>query len=224
MKAAPCCDARDRRHRPPRRGGAGPNPAAGARSYRLSGSPAKPHPARSARRRAQHRPDPETAAFGEHTDWKEFDRAMEATGRWAKEVAAFRHAHIAAVKLAGDPNEPLIPENMTMDQLRADIVAEVARLGHILEHRGCAAGTAAAIHRSTCALCEIGANECRVASVDRCHCPQWLARGSPPISVTAKIVSAIFPTPLQYQSPKIVLGAQTRLRSQMRLLRCTEFC
>ncbi len=58
---------------------------------------------------------------------------MEATGRWAKEVAAFRHAHISAMKLAGDPNEPLIPDNMTMDQLRADIVAEVGRLGHILE-------------------------------------------------------------------------------------------
>ncbi|MGO9048369.1 MAG: hypothetical protein ACLQFW_16030, partial [Xanthobacteraceae bacterium] len=69
----------------------------------------------------------------EHTDWKEFDRAMEATGRWAKEVAAFRHAHIAAVKLAGDPNEPLIPDNMTMEQLRQDIVAEVARLGHVLD-------------------------------------------------------------------------------------------
>ncbi len=35
------------------------------------------------------------------------------------------------MKLAGDPNA--IPENMTMEQLRADIVAEVARLGHILD-------------------------------------------------------------------------------------------
>ncbi len=51
----------------------------------------------------------------------------------AKEVAGFRHPRLAAVKLAGDPNAPLIPDNMTMEQLRADIVAEVGRLGHILD-------------------------------------------------------------------------------------------
>ena len=76
-------------------------------------------------------------SFGEDSDWKAVDAAMEtameAVGRWAREVALYRHARLSAVKLAGDPNAPLIPDNMTLEQLRADIVNEVARLGHVLE-------------------------------------------------------------------------------------------
>ncbi len=51
----------------------------------------------------------------------------------AKEVAGFRHPRLSAVKIAGNPNEPLIPDNMTIEQLRQDIVSEVARLGHVLD-------------------------------------------------------------------------------------------
>ena len=58
---------------------------------------------------------------------------MVEAGRWAREVALYRHARLSAVKLAGDPNEPLIPDNMTLEQLRVDIVSEVARLGHVLD-------------------------------------------------------------------------------------------
>ena len=71
--------------------------------------------------------------LGKDADWKAVDTAMVEAGRWAREVALYRHARLSAVKLAGDPNEPLIPDNMTLEQLRADIVSEVARLGHVLE-------------------------------------------------------------------------------------------
>ena len=72
-------------------------------------------------------------SFGEDSDWKAVDAAMEAVGRWAREVAVYRHARLSAMKLAGDPNAPLIPDNMTLEQLRQDIVSEVARLGHVLD-------------------------------------------------------------------------------------------
>ena len=57
--------------------------------------------------------------LGKDADWKAVDTAMVEAGRWAREVALYRHARLSAVKLAGDPNEPLIPDNMTLEQLRA---------------------------------------------------------------------------------------------------------
>ena len=48
--------------------------------------------------------------------------------RWAKEVAAFRHAKIQSIRLAGDPNAPALPEHMTLDQLRDSIMADLERL------------------------------------------------------------------------------------------------
>ena len=47
--------------------------------------------------------------------------------RWAKEVAAFRHAKIQSIRLAGDPNAPL-PERMTLDQLRESIIVDLDQL------------------------------------------------------------------------------------------------
>ncbi len=64
---------------------------------------------------------------------KQSDADLDRAVSIAAMIAPYRHARLSAMKLAGDPNEPLIPENMTMEQLRADIVAEVARLGHILD-------------------------------------------------------------------------------------------
>ena len=48
--------------------------------------------------------------------------------RWAKEVAAFRHAKIQSIRLAGDPNAPVLPEHMTLDELRVSIMANIERL------------------------------------------------------------------------------------------------
>ena len=61
-------------------------------------------------------------------DFNEVDKAWAETGRWAKEVAAFRHAKIQSFRLAGDPNAPVLPEHMTLDQLRVSILADLERL------------------------------------------------------------------------------------------------
>ena len=66
-------------------------------------------------------------------DEKQSDADLDHAVSIAAMIAPYRHARLAAMKLAGDPNEPLIPDNMTMEQLRQDIVSEVARLGHILD-------------------------------------------------------------------------------------------
>ena len=55
---------------------------------------------------------------GEEADFGAVDKARAEAGRWAKEVAEYRHAKISAVKLAGDPNAPVLPDNLTIDQLR----------------------------------------------------------------------------------------------------------
>lgn len=45
----------------------------------------------------------------------------------AEKVATFRHAKIAAVKLAGDPNDKIMGEQ-TIDQLREGIMADLEKL------------------------------------------------------------------------------------------------
>src|SRR4029077_13179358 len=69
---------------------------------------------------------------GEEADFGAVDKARAEAGRWAKEVAEYRHAKISAVKLAGDPNV-VMPDNMTLDQLREAILSDVARLADVLE-------------------------------------------------------------------------------------------
>ena len=56
--------------------------------------------------------------MGENADFDAIDAAMSETGKWAKEVAQFKHAKIQAIRLAVDPNMPTLPENMTLEQLR----------------------------------------------------------------------------------------------------------
>ena len=66
--------------------------------------------------------------MGQEGDYEEVDKAWSETGRWAKEVAAFRHAKIQSIRLAGDPNTPVLPEHMTLDELRVSIMADIERL------------------------------------------------------------------------------------------------
>ena len=65
--------------------------------------------------------------MGTEGDFNEVDKAWAETARWAKEVAAFRHAKIQSIRLAGDPNAPVLPEHMTLDQLRDLIMADRVR-------------------------------------------------------------------------------------------------
>ena len=66
--------------------------------------------------------------MGTEGDYDAVDRAWAETGKWAKEVAAFRHAKIQSIRLAGDPNAPVLPEHMTLDQLRESIIVDFERL------------------------------------------------------------------------------------------------
>jgi hypothetical protein len=49
----------------------------------------------------------------------------------AEKVAPYRHARLSAVKVAGDPNNPVRPirDDITADELRDEILAEMERLG-----------------------------------------------------------------------------------------------
>jgi hypothetical protein len=66
--------------------------------------------------------------MGTEGDYDAVDRAWAETGKWAKEVAQFRHPKIETIRLGGDPNAPLLPENMTLDELRVSIMADIERL------------------------------------------------------------------------------------------------
>jgi hypothetical protein len=61
-------------------------------------------------------------------DAKALDQAWEQAGKWAKEVATFRHAKIAAIKLAVDPNDKALGGDLTLDQLTKGIMEDLARL------------------------------------------------------------------------------------------------
>ena len=66
--------------------------------------------------------------MGTEADFDLVDRAWSEAGRWAREVANFRHPKVASIRLAGDPNKPLLPEDMTIEELRESILADLERL------------------------------------------------------------------------------------------------
>ena len=66
--------------------------------------------------------------MGTEGDYDAVDRAWAETGKCAKEVAQFRHPKIESIRLGGDPNAPALPENMTLDELRDSIMADLERL------------------------------------------------------------------------------------------------
>jgi hypothetical protein len=67
-------------------------------------------------------------SLGPDADFDAIDAAMAQAGKWAKEVAVFKHARIQAIRLAVDPTKPTLPENMTLEQLRDSIMDDFERL------------------------------------------------------------------------------------------------
>ena len=65
--------------------------------------------------------------MGSEADFDLVDKAWSETGKWAEKVAQFRHPKIQAIRLAGDPNAPVLPEKMTLDELRESIMADLER-------------------------------------------------------------------------------------------------
>ena len=58
----------------------------------------------------------------------DLDRAWAECGRWAEKLAQFEHPKIQAVRLAANPNTPLLPQDMTIEELRDSILADLERL------------------------------------------------------------------------------------------------
>jgi hypothetical protein len=66
--------------------------------------------------------------LGGEGDYDLLDRAWAECGRWAEKLAQFEHPKIQAVPLAADPNTPLLPQDMTIEELRDSILADLERL------------------------------------------------------------------------------------------------
>jgi hypothetical protein len=66
--------------------------------------------------------------LGGEGDYDLLDRAWAECGRWAEKLAQFEHPKIQAVRLAQDPNAALLPEHMSLEQLRDSIMEDLARL------------------------------------------------------------------------------------------------
>ena len=72
-------------------------------------------------------------SLGEKADWKAVDAAMLQAASVAEKVAAYRHAKLSAVRLAGDINATGRMDNATLDELIAKIKADLVTLGPILD-------------------------------------------------------------------------------------------
>jgi hypothetical protein len=66
--------------------------------------------------------------LGADAPFEEIDDLMEKAAKWAEKIAAFKHAKIQAMRLASDPNAPVLPESMTLEELRESIMADIERL------------------------------------------------------------------------------------------------
>jgi hypothetical protein len=69
---------------------------------------------------------------GEYADWKAVDAAMVQAASIAKEVAAYRHAKLSAVRLAGELRHGPA-DTATLDDLLERIKGELTKLGPIID-------------------------------------------------------------------------------------------
>jgi hypothetical protein len=72
------------------------------------------------------------AEMGKHSGArkpKEIDDDYREAAALASLAAPYRHARLSAMKLAGDPNNPLrVSDNTTTEELRAEIMRRIANL------------------------------------------------------------------------------------------------
>src|SRR5271169_5094940 len=59
------------------------------------------------------------------------DAALEKAASWATKMLPYHRARLMAIKLSGDPNDPMrgIRDDITAEELRAKILSEMRRLG-----------------------------------------------------------------------------------------------
>lgn len=70
--------------------------------------------------------------LGDQTDWKAVDNALLQAAHAAEKVAAFKHAKLSSVRLAGDLNVRST-DGATLDQLLERIKTELGKLGPIID-------------------------------------------------------------------------------------------
>ncbi len=66
---------------------------------------------------------------GEKADQIDVGAAFNQASTLAEKVAPYRHPRLATMKLSGNPNAQQIPSDMTAEELRAEILSEIIRLG-----------------------------------------------------------------------------------------------
>jgi hypothetical protein len=66
--------------------------------------------------------------LGADAPFEEIDDLLEKAAKCAEKIAAFKYAKIQAMRLASDPNAPVLPESMTLEELRESIEGDIARL------------------------------------------------------------------------------------------------
>ena len=69
---------------------------------------------------------------GEHADWKAVDAAMIQAATIARDVAAYRHAKLSAIRLAGEIKQGPA-DGASLDELLEKIKGELNKLGPILD-------------------------------------------------------------------------------------------
>src|SRR5271169_473433 len=68
-------------------------------------------------------------ARGAKADEKRIDADLREASAWATKMLPYHRARLMAIKLAGDPNAPVIRDDITAEELRAQILSEMRRLG-----------------------------------------------------------------------------------------------
>ena len=66
---------------------------------------------------------------GDKADQIVVDAAFNQAAALAEKVAPYRHPRLATMKLSGNPNAQEIPDDMTAEELRAEILSKIVRLG-----------------------------------------------------------------------------------------------
>jgi hypothetical protein len=65
---------------------------------------------------------------------EQIDADLKEAAAIAEKIAPYRHARLSAVKLAGDPNNPVrIPDNASLDELRELVKLHYERLAPVLD-------------------------------------------------------------------------------------------
>ena len=70
--------------------------------------------------------------LGDQAEWRRVDEAFMQAVHVAEKVARYRHAHLSAIKLAGDINAR-VADDVSLDELLVKIKEELVKLGPLID-------------------------------------------------------------------------------------------